>query len=80
MVRWHHRLNGNEFEQIQGDSEGQESLVCFSSRGCKESDMTQQLNNECVGSQLPDQEMNMRPLEPALKGGFLITGPPVKSS
>ena len=27
-VRWHHRLNGHEFEQIQGDSEGQGSLAC----------------------------------------------------
>ena len=27
-VGWHHRLNGYEFEQTQGDSEGQGSLVC----------------------------------------------------
>ena len=25
MVGWHHRLNGHEFEQSQGDSEGQEA-------------------------------------------------------
>ena len=25
MVRWHHRLNGHEFKQIQGDSEGREA-------------------------------------------------------
>ena len=30
MVRWHHRLNGPEFEQTLGDSEGQESPVCCS--------------------------------------------------
>ena len=36
---------GHEFEQTLGDSEGQGSLVCFSQRGCKESDMTEQLNN-----------------------------------
>ena len=30
MVGWHHWLNGHEFEQTQGDSEGQESLVCCS--------------------------------------------------
>ena len=30
MVRWHHQLNGREFEQTQVDSEGQESLVCCS--------------------------------------------------
>ena len=28
MAGWHHRLNGHEFEQTPGDSEGQESLVC----------------------------------------------------
>ena len=26
MVRWHHQLNGHEFEQALGDSEGQGSL------------------------------------------------------
>ena len=26
MVGWHHRLNGCEFEQAPGDSEGQGSL------------------------------------------------------
>ena len=26
MVGWHHRLNGHEFEQAPGDSEGQGSL------------------------------------------------------
>ena len=33
MVRWHHRLNGHEFEQALGDGEGQGSLVCCSSWG-----------------------------------------------
>ena len=27
MVGWHHQLNGHEFEQAPGDSEGQGSLV-----------------------------------------------------
>ena len=40
MVGWHHRLNGHEFKQALRDSEGQGSLVCCSSWGCKESDMT----------------------------------------
>ena len=31
MVGWHHWLNGHEFEQTQGDGEGQGSLVCCSS-------------------------------------------------
>ena len=35
------RLNGHEFEQIPGDSEGQGTLACCSSWGCKESDVTE---------------------------------------
>ena len=35
MVGWHHRLNGHESEQAPGDSEGQGSLVCCSSWGCR---------------------------------------------
>ena len=38
MVRWHHQLNGREFEQTQVDSEGQESLVCCSPWDHKESE------------------------------------------
>ena len=40
IVGWHPWLNGHEFEQPPGDSEGQRGLVCCSWRGCKESDMT----------------------------------------
>ena len=39
-VGWHHRLNGHEFEQILGDSEGQGSLACCSPWGHKELDTT----------------------------------------
>ena len=39
-VGWHHWLNGHDSEQVPGDSEGQGTLVCFSPRGCKESDTT----------------------------------------
>ena len=28
MGRWHHWLNGHEFEQVPGDGEGQVSLAC----------------------------------------------------
>ena len=45
MVGWHHRLNGHEFQQTRRDGEGQESLACCSLFGYKESDMTEQLNN-----------------------------------
>ena len=38
-VAWHHQLEGHEFEQTQGDSEGQRSLACCSPQGHEESDM-----------------------------------------
>ena len=44
MVRWHHRLNGHEFEQALGVGDGQGCLVYCSPRGRKESDMTERLN------------------------------------
>ena len=34
-VGWHHRLNGHGFEQVPGDGEGQESLVCCGPWGPK---------------------------------------------
>ena len=40
LVRQHHQLNGCEFEQTLGDTEGQGSLVCCSPWGRKELDMT----------------------------------------
>ena len=52
MVRWHHQFDGHEFEQALGDGEGQGSLVCCSPWGCKELDMTEQLNNKTVKTQL----------------------------
>ena len=48
MVGWHHLLNGREFEQDPGDSEGQRSLAYYSSWGHKELDMTEQLNNNIL--------------------------------
>ena len=50
MVGWHHRLNGHDFEETPGDSEGQGSLAC-----CRPWDTTQQLNNnvpftDCLAS------------------------------
>ena len=40
IVGRHPRLNGHEFEQAPGIDDGQGSLVCCSSQGHKESDMT----------------------------------------
>ena len=45
MVGWHHQLNGHEFEQALGDSEGQGSLACCSPWGYNELDTTERLNN-----------------------------------
>ena len=45
VVGCHHWGSGHESEQTPGDSEGQGSLVFCSPWGCKESDMTWQLNN-----------------------------------
>ena len=45
MVGSHHWLNGHEFEWTPRDSERQESLVCCSPWGGKESDTTKRLKN-----------------------------------
>ena len=53
MFRWHHRLNGHEFEQAPGVGDGQGSLVYCSPCGRKELDMTGQLHFHfslsCIG-------------------------------
>ena len=41
MVGWHRCFNGYEFKQTPGDGEGQGILVCCSSWGRKELDMTE---------------------------------------
>ena len=41
MVRWHHQLNGHEFEQAQGVGDGQGGLTCCSPLGQKELDTTE---------------------------------------
>ena len=40
MVRYYHGLNGHEFEQTLGDSEGQGSLVSYGPWARKESNTT----------------------------------------
>ena len=42
MVGCHHRLDGHEFEQALGVGDGH--LAYYTPWGCKESDMTEQLN------------------------------------
>ena len=50
IVGWHNQLNGHKFEQALGVSDGLGSLACCSPWGRKESDITEQLNNN---SQVP---------------------------
>ena len=45
MARWHHYANGYELGQTSGGGERQRSLACCSPWGCKELDMTGQMNN-----------------------------------
>ena len=45
MVGWFSQLNGHEFEQAPGVGDGQGGLACCSPWGRKESDTTEQLNN-----------------------------------
>ena len=56
-TRWHHWLNGHEFEQALGDGEGQGegqgSLACCNPWGHKESDTTERLNNWYSTPSLP---------------------------
>ena len=53
MVGWHHRLDGHEFEQAPGVGDGQGSLASCSPWGHKESDMTEQLNNNSFRDSFP---------------------------
>ena len=48
MAGWHHRCNGHELGKTLGDGEGQGGLACCSPWGCKESDMTESLNNSNI--------------------------------
>ena len=60
MVGWHHGLNGHEFEQFPGVGDGQGSLACCSAWSCKESDMTEQLNNNSqAGARMPPFNQKM---------------------
>ena len=51
MVRWHHWLNGHEFDQALGDGEAQGSLMCYS-HGITELCMTEWLNNSSSADQV----------------------------
>ena len=44
MVRWHHQLDGHEFQQALGVGDGQGSLACCSPWVRKELNTTEQQN------------------------------------
>ena len=74
MVGQHHQLNGHEFEQTQGDNEGQGSPAYCSPWDLKDSDVTQQLNNR-VGVWLSQYEsgQNLNPHPGCRLGTFTGT-------
>ena len=57
IIGWHHRLDGHEFEQALGDSEGQGSLPSCSPCGHKESDTPERPNNMTIR---PSLKMDLR--------------------
>ena len=65
IIGWHHWLNEHEFEWTLGVGDGQESLVCCSPWGHKESDMTEWLN--WLTDWLTDWKTLMKKLETAFK-------------
>ena len=72
MVRQYHRLNGHEFKQTLGDTEGQGSLVCCSPWGHKELDTIQQLNDDRDGKE--DLRNNGQMLQAAVPDKLQGTG------
>ena len=50
MIGWHHQLNGHEFKEIPGHSEGQGGLTCCTLWGYKELNMTQRLITNSMSS------------------------------
>ena len=53
MVGWHIDSMAVSLSKL-GDNEGQGSLVCFNPWGCKELNMTEQLNSNNVKNSLQD--------------------------
>ena len=73
ILAWRiHQLNGQEFEQIPGGSEGQGSLTCCSPWGRKELDTTGRITaaqglGSWVGGKNDHQKLGMGPMEAGLK-------------
>ena len=61
VIGWHHWFDRHKFEQALGVGDGQGSLACCSPWGCKESDMTEQLN--WTEQALTSHFVNIKPLD-----------------
>ena len=55
-MRWHHRLDGHEFQQAPAVGDRQGSVACCSPWGGKELDTTEQLN--CLKINLGEWKTN----------------------
>ena len=71
IVGWHHWLNGHEFEQPQGDSEGQESLVCY----CPWDSLGENTEVDCYFhlQRIFSTQVSNPGGSPALLAGFLLS-------
>ena len=63
LVGRHHWLNGHEWEQTPGESEGQGSVVCCSLRSRKESDTSKRLKSNNRWSYYPKQTTDLIPIK-----------------
>ena len=61
-VRWNHQLDGHEFAQAPRIGEEQQALACCSPWGCKELDMTEQLNSALESHDLEENPSFAIPL------------------
>ena len=61
MVRWHHLLNGHQYEQTPGNGERQGSLACCSPCRRKESDVTERLNKKQQHGKITTMIPNVSP-------------------
>ena len=76
MVRWHHRLDAQEFEQVLGVGDGPGSLARCSPWSCKESDMTEQLNrtpHSMWGLSSPTRDGTHAPCSGSLESNYWTT-------
>ena len=66
--------NGNPLVSLPGESHGRRSLIGYSPRGCKESDMTERLHfsfMSCTGEGIGQDDLTILPLQ---AHAFLVSG------